>query len=86
MLAGMTSITKSIDTDVDDDPLDSLADGPLLTERDLARHWKLSPRTLQRWRADGKGPRFLRICDSVRYRPRDVLACERDGDSGEIMS
>lgn len=49
---------------------------PFLNERELARRWNTSPRTLQRWRAEDQGPAFLRIGGSVRYRLSDILAYE----------
>lgn len=48
-----------------------------LRERDLASRWKMSQRTLQRWRAEGYGPLFIRIGGSIRYRMADVLDYER---------
>lgn len=48
----------------------------LLTERDLAVRWKKSVRTLQRWRAEGYGPKHLRIGGSNLYRLEDVLTFE----------
>lgn len=60
--------------------------GELWNEHDLARHWKKSVRTLQRWRADGSGPAFIRIGGSVRYRIADVRAFEdrrRESERGD---
>lgn len=48
----------------------------MLTERDLARHWRLSPRTLQRWRATGLGPPWYRIGDRILYRVDEVESFE----------
>lgn len=48
----------------------------LVTERDLAERWHKSTRTLQRYRADGTGPNWLRIGGNVRYRVSDVLSFE----------
>jgi hypothetical protein len=48
----------------------------LITERDLAERWHKSTRTLQRYRADGTGPVWLRIGGNVLYRLSDVLAFE----------
>lgn len=45
----------------------------LITERALARRWQVSPRTLQRWRANRTGPAFCRIGNAIRYRLGDVL-------------
>lgn len=43
---------------------------------ELARRWKLSPRTLERWRWLGQGPRHLKIGGRVVYRLEDVEAFE----------
>lgn len=48
----------------------------LLTQRDLARRWQVSSRTLERMRADHTGPQWLLIGGSIRYRLDDVLAFE----------
>lgn len=50
--------------------------GPLFTERALAKRWKKSIRTLQRWRAVGYGPDYIQIGGSVRYAFEDVVAFE----------
>jgi hypothetical protein len=47
-----------------------------LTQRDLEDRWKLSGRTLERWRAERYGPGWIYIGGSVRYRFSDVLAFE----------
>lgn len=49
----------------------------LLTQAELARRWRLSERTLVRWRTLGKGPAWLKLNDRVRYRAEDVDAFER---------
>ncbi len=43
-----------------------------LHQVELARRWKLSPRTLERWRWLGQGPRYLKIGGRVVYRIEDV--------------
>ena len=48
-----------------------------LTERELATHWRVAPRTLQRWREAGTGPAWLRIGGRILYDRDDVLAYER---------
>ena len=48
-----------------------------LTQLDLARRWRMSPRTLERWRWLGKGPQFIRIAH-VLYSLEDVKSFERD--------
>lgn len=47
-----------------------------LQQVDLARRWRLSPRTLERWRWHGTGPCFLKIGGRVVYRLEDVEAYE----------
>ncbi len=49
-----------------------------LTPADVARRWRMSPRTLERWRARRKGPPWLRLRGRIRYRHADVLAYERE--------
>lgn len=48
----------------------------LLRERDVAARWIVSLRTLQRWRAEGAGPPFVRLGGAIRYRMTDILAFE----------
>lgn len=48
-----------------------------LNQTELAARWKISPRTLERWRWIGHGPRFLKIGGRVIYRIEDVEAFER---------
>ena len=47
-------------------------------QRDLARRWSLSERTLERWRWLGEGPRFLKLGGRVLYRLEDVEAFEAE--------
>ncbi len=47
-----------------------------LTQLDLARRWRLSTRTLERWRWLRYGPAYLRLGKVVVYRLEDVEAFE----------
>jgi hypothetical protein len=47
-----------------------------LNQIDLARRWKLSPRTLERWRWLNEGPPYLKIGGRVVYRLDDIEAFE----------
>jgi hypothetical protein len=47
-----------------------------LTQTDLARRWRISPRTLERWRWLNQGPAFLKLGGRVAYRIEDVEAYE----------
>lgn len=45
---------------------------------DLSRRWCMSPRTLERWRWLGQGPRYLKIGGRVVYRLQDIEAFEAE--------
>ena len=48
------------------------------SQRDLARRWGISPRSLERWRWLGRGPKFLKIGGRVAYRLVDIEAYEAE--------
>lgn len=50
----------------------------LLDAHQLAKRWNLSPRTLERHRMNGDGPRYLRVGGAVRYRLADIEAYEAE--------
>ncbi|MGO4917723.1 helix-turn-helix transcriptional regulator [Pseudogemmobacter sp. W21_MBD1_M6] len=47
-----------------------------LNQVELAARWKISPRTLERWRHTGDGPSFIKLGGRVIYRIADVEAFE----------
>ena len=47
-----------------------------LSQIDLAARWRISPRTLERWRWCGEGPSCMKLGGRVIYRLEDVLAFE----------
>jgi hypothetical protein len=47
-----------------------------LNQIELSRRWTISPRTLERWRWLGQGPRYLKIGGRVVYRLDGVEAYE----------
>lgn len=49
----------------------------LLTEQLLALRWHCSTSRLQRWRADRKGPAYLKIGGKVLYRLEDLRQYEK---------
>ena len=57
----------------------------LLTTRQAAERLGLSPRTLERYRVTGEGPRFRKIGRWVRYTPEDLVqwleSCARTSTS-----
>ena len=39
----------------------------VLSETELAQRWGVSPKTLQRWRSEGRGPHYLKLSKRVTY-------------------
>lgn len=50
----------------------------LLDAHQLSKRWGLSPRTLERHRMNGDGPRYLRVGGAVRYKLGDIEAYEAE--------
>ena len=50
---------------------------PVMTEKQLAARWKISVKTLHRWRADKVGPVWHKLFRYVRYHESDILDFER---------
>jgi hypothetical protein len=55
-----------------------------LTQLDLSRRWRVSPRTLERWRWLGQGPIYLKVGARVIYRAIDIEAFERRQAHGDL--
>ena len=53
-----------------------------LTQRELADRWRMSERTLERWRYQQIGPRYLKIVGHVIYAIDDVEAYEAQQKRG----
>ena len=51
-----------------------------LTEKDLAKRWRLSTATLQRWRRDNMGPSYIKM-GCIRY---DIKSVEEFENSKKI--
>jgi hypothetical protein len=47
-----------------------------LSQLDLSRRWSISPRTLERWRWTGEGPRYIKLVGRIIYKLEDVEAFE----------
>ena len=45
----------------------------VLSETELAHRWGVSPKTLQRWRTEGRGPKYLKLSKRVTY-PLELIA------------
>ncbi len=48
-----------------------------MNQRQLANRWGVSEATLERWRAEGIGPVFLKLRGRVMYRLEDIEAYEQ---------
>ena len=46
---------------------------PAMTERQLAARWKISLKTLRRWRSDNEGPTWHKLFQYVRYHEADPM-------------
>lgn len=49
-----------------------------LNQLELARRWAMSPRSMERWRWTGVGPRFLKLGGRIVYRAADIEAYEAE--------
>ncbi len=47
-----------------------------INEIELAQRWGISPKTLQRWRTEGRGPRYFKLSKRVCYPIDQILAFE----------
>ena len=53
-----------------------------LTQLELARRWRISGRTLEKWRQTRRGPRYLRVGGRVLYPQSEVERFEADNVRG----
>lgn len=52
-------------------------DAICINQMELAARWRISHRTLERWRWTGDGPKFLKVGGRVVYRLADVEEYEQ---------
>jgi hypothetical protein len=57
-----------------------------LNEAALSKRWSISPRTLQKWRQEGKGPAYLKLGGRIVYRLADVEAWEAQQRRGGSLA
>ena len=50
---------------------------PFLNQFELAKRWRISEKTLERWRYEKKQPSFVKIHGRILYRREDILEFER---------
>lgn len=58
-------------------------DQVFFSTKDVARRWRISPRTIEGWRDKGISPRYYKIGNRVRYHIEDIERAERDWSSIE---
>lgn len=58
----------------------------LLTPEQLAERMQVSSRQLTFWRNQGRGPAFIRVGATIRYRLADVEAFEQSSREGGITN
>ncbi len=49
---------------------------PFFNQSELADRWRVSDKTLERWRYEGKEPTYVKIHGRVLYRFDDILTFE----------
>ena len=54
------------------------------TQGELAAHWRINPRTLERWRVLGIGPPWIKLPGRIIYRKDEVLAYEQARTMGKV--
>ena len=47
-----------------------------ISEIELAAYWGISPKTIQRWRTEGRGPDYVKFGKCVRYSLNDAAIYE----------
>jgi predicted site-specific integrase-resolvase len=47
-----------------------------LNPRELATRWRVSPKTLERWRNDGCGPTYVKLHGRILYRLTEIESFE----------
>lgn len=52
---------------------------PVMTEQQVAARWKVSLKTMRRWRQDKVGPTWHKLFHHVRYHEADVFEFEQQG-------
>lgn len=45
----------------------------MLTTKELAKELKVSTRTIEGWRLNGLGPRYVRVSNRIRYKESDII-------------
>ena len=60
-------------TDESNEQTSNNASMELLSPDELASQLKMSPRTLGKWRSNGRRPCYVRLGHAVRYRRQDVV-------------
>ena len=55
---------------------------PFINQIELSRRWGISPRTLERWRWQGIGPKFIKLGNRVVYAIEEI----KDYEASQLRS
>jgi len=58
----------------------------LLSVKELAERWQITPHTLAVWRKKGTGPPFMKIGHKIFYQMYDVLKFEQENRRSDSIS
>lgn len=53
-----------------------------LNQTELSRRWKVSGRTLERWRYERKLPGYVKVGGRILYRLEEIERCEKLREQG----
>lgn len=57
---------------------DKFAPDNYMTEQELASAWGIKQNTLQKWRSNGVGPKYIKRVGRIVYRKDDIAEFERN--------
>lgn len=55
---------------------DKFSSDNYMTEQELAEAWRMKRNTLQKWRSNGVGPKYIKRVGHIVYRKDDILEFE----------
>ncbi len=56
----------------------SISEKLTMNETELAQRWGISPKTLQRWRCESRGPKYWKLSKRVVYPIEEVISFEKN--------
>ena len=49
-----------------------------LNQKELAKKWSISTKTLESWRSKGSGPKYYKLGNNIRYKVEDIVSFEEE--------